>query len=116
MTPQSGYQVVIVGNGGHSRSCIDAWDPASPFQPVGCTGSHDSEHGELSYLGTDDVLPELRERGVRHAFVALGANALREKVAGNVTALGFELATLVAPTARVGPTAALGAGSAVLHG
>jgi UDP-perosamine 4-acetyltransferase len=115
-TPQAIHPVVIIGNGGHSRSCVDAWDPASPFQAVGCTGPNDSEHGELPYLGTDDVLPGLRDRGIHHAFVALGSNALREKVARNVAALGFELATLVAPTARVAPTAAVGEGSAVLHG
>jgi UDP-perosamine 4-acetyltransferase len=108
--------VVIIGNGGHSRSCVDAWDPASGYGPIGCTGTDPDEHGELPYLGTDDVLPELLRDGIRHAFVALGSNALRAKVTRQILDLGFELVTLVAPTARVAPSATLGRGSAVLHG
>lgn len=106
----------MIGNGGHSRSCIDAWDPASECQPVGCTGTDPDEHGELPYLGTDAVIPGLREGGVHHAFVAIGSNRLRAQISRDLDASGMTLAILVAPTARVAPTATIGQGSAILHG
>lgn len=108
--------LVVIGNGGHSRSCVDAWDPGSTFQPLGCTGNDPAEHSELPYLGDDSVLPDLLARGVRHAFVAIGSNALRARLSADLEASDFELVPLIAPTARVAPTAQIGPGAAVLHG
>lgn len=108
--------VVVVGNGGHSRSCIDAWDPDAPFRPLGCTGNDPAEHGELPYLGDDSIIPGLLEQGVRHAFVAIGSNSLRARLSADLVSSGFDLVPLVAPTARVAPTAEIGPGAAILHG
>lgn len=70
-------EVVVIGNGGHSRSCVDASDPASDFELIGCIGESADSRSELPYLGTDDALPGLLSRGVRHVFVAVGAGPIR---------------------------------------
>src|SRR5262249_16617804 len=67
-------------------------------------------------LGSDGVLPDLYARGIRHCFVALGDNALRRKVAAQVTALGFELVNAISPKAVISPTVRLGRGIAVMAG
>jgi UDP-perosamine 4-acetyltransferase len=108
--------VVVIGNGGHSRSCVDAWSATSSFQPIGCTGFDPSEVSEVPYLGTDDELPDLLAGGHRRVFVALGDSVPRERCTRRAVKLGFTLHTLVADTAQVARTAKIGAGAAVLHG
>ncbi len=107
--------VVVIGNGGHARSCVDAWPEDADLQPVGCTGPDPDEHGELPYLGGDDGLGALYARGLRHAFVALGSPGVRARLTGEALGLGFAMATLVASSAQVARTATLGAGTAVLR-
>jgi sugar O-acyltransferase (sialic acid O-acetyltransferase NeuD family) len=109
-------EVVVIGNGGHSRSCVDAWDPASDFEPIGCTGESADSRSELPYLGTDDALPGLHSRGVRHVFVAVGAGPVRERLTARADALGFTPVPVIAPSAQVARTATIGAGAAILHG
>lgn len=113
--PLARAQVVVIGNGGHARSCVDAWPDDSPLRPAGCTGPDPSEHGELEHLGTDDDLAALYGSGLRHAFIALGAPRLRAALTERATDLGFTLVTLVASSAQIGRTAEVGPGTAVLR-
>lgn len=108
--------VVVIGNGGHSRSCIDAWSATSSLQPIGCTGFDPEEVSEIPYLGTDDALPDLLARGHRHVFVALGNSEPRERCIRHAVELGFTAHALVADSAQVARTAMIGAGAAVLRG
>jgi UDP-perosamine 4-acetyltransferase len=108
--------VVVVGNGGHSRSCIDAWSATSSLQPIGCTGFDPEEVSEVPYLGTDDALPDLLAQGHRHVFVALGNSEPRERCIRHAVELGFTAHALVADSAQVARTASIGAGAAVLRG
>ena len=108
-------RAVIIGNGGHARACLDAWDPTSEVQPAGYVGPAEGDVLGLDYLGTDDELPALASSGVTHAFVALGSNRIRAAVTARCTEAGLTLLTVVAPTAQVGATATLGPGTVVLH-
>jgi UDP-perosamine 4-acetyltransferase len=108
--------VVVIGNGGHSRSCVDAWSTTSSLQPIGCTGPNPSEVSEIPYLGTDDALPDLLAQGHNHAFVALGSSRARERCIRHAVGLGFTAHTLVADSAQIARTARIGNGSAVLRG
>lgn len=109
------YGVVIVGNGGHARACVDAWSTDAELAPAGYTGPAEGDVLGLTYLGDDSDLAALVAAGATTAFVALGSNRLREKVSIDCLAAGLSLATIVAPTAQIGQTAALGAGTIVLH-
>ncbi|MDQ1483993.1 MAG: hypothetical protein QOF35_2069 [Actinomycetota bacterium] len=108
--------VVVIGNGGHARSCVDAWSATSSFQPIGCTGPNPAEVSEIPYLGTDDVLPQLLAQGHRRFFVALGNASPREKCTRHAVELGFHAETLVADSAQVSRTAKVGPGTAILRG
>jgi sugar O-acyltransferase (sialic acid O-acetyltransferase NeuD family) len=114
MTDLGTEKVIMIGGGGHAMSCLDAADPRR-LEFVGYVSPDPDERLPLKYLGDDDALEELRA-DVAFAFVALGDNALRCRVSDRVTRLGFELATLVADTARVSPYASVRPGAAVLHG
>lgn len=108
--------VVVIGNGGHARACIDAWAVASDSQPVGCTGLDPTEASELPYLGGDDALPDLYARGLRQVFVALGNSRLREVRMREAVELGFSVCALISDSAQVARTATVGGGAAVLRG
>lgn len=107
--------VVIVGNGGHARACLDAWAVDGGTRVVGYVGPAPADVLGLDYLGTDDDLPTLRANGVQAAFVALGSNTARRAVTVRCIEAGFDLIASVAPTAQVGSTAVLGPGTIVLH-
>jgi sugar O-acyltransferase (sialic acid O-acetyltransferase NeuD family) len=104
---------VMIGGGGHAMSCLDAADGAD-VRFVGYVSPAPDPRLPLDHLGGDDALPGLQERfGL--AFVAVGDNRRRAALSATITGLGFELATLVAGTARVSPHASIGPGAAVLH-
>jgi UDP-perosamine 4-acetyltransferase len=113
---QAAAGVVVIGNGGHARSCVDAWPEDAALRPVGCTGPDADEHGELPYLGTDDDLEALHRSGLRHAFVALGAPGLRSRLTARAVDAGFTIVSVVAASAQVSRTASVHPGSAVLRG
>lgn len=112
---QTASGVVVIGNGGHARACVDAWPTASPHQPIGCTGSDPAEHGEVPYLGRDDVLADLVRSGVTRAFVAIGSPGLRARLTADAAALGLAPFTVVSGSAQVARTAEVGAGSVLLR-
>ena len=84
---------------------------------VGCTAKT-PEHAisSVPVLGDDSVLPSLYQQGVRYAFVAVGDNGLRERLARQVVQLGFELINAVSPRAYIADSVRLGTGIAVMPG
>ncbi len=108
-------EVVIFGAGGHAKVVIETCI-GTGFRPIVCLG----ESRWTDLVGVR-VEPETqaahwRARGVRHAFVAIGNNAVRECVAARVRELGFELCTIISQFSRVSPTARLGPGTVLMAG
>ena len=107
--------VVMIGGGGHAMSCLDAADPRH-LHFGGYVSPQVDDRLPLKWLGDDDALPELARDGRTLAFLAVGDNARRQTLSDAAQRLGFELATVVADTARVSPHATVSPGAAVLHG
>ncbi|MDC0166896.1 NeuD/PglB/VioB family sugar acetyltransferase [Gammaproteobacteria bacterium] len=112
--------LVLIGSGGHARSCIDVIELQRKYCLYGLIGKSsevgDEVHG-YSVIGSD---LDLREVGlsVEYALVAVGhiKNVeLRLKLIDQVKAAGFKLATIVSPLAYVSPTASLGRGTIIMH-
>lgn len=61
-------------------------------------------------LGGREALDELRRKGVRHVFLAFGANAERRDLGRELEASGFELPTLIHPSAVIADDVRLEAG------
>ena len=110
--------VVVIGAGGHAKVVIELIRAQGLYDVMGCTDREPQRRDVVGapILGSDDVLPDLYAQGVRHCFIALGDNALRRKVARQVTSLGFQLVNAISPKAVVSPTARLGRGVAVMAG
>ena len=110
--------VVVIGAGGHAKVVIELIRAQGLYEVMGCTDRDPRRRDVIGapILGSDDVLSDLYAQGIRHCFVALGDNALRRKVATQVTALGFQLVNAISPKAVVSPSARIGRGVAVMAG
>ncbi len=119
MADEGRRRIVLVGGGGHAKVILEtlrgspaAWDIVGIVDP-------DPELREVMgtpVLGDDSHLPKLRDQGVNAAFIAIGDNRLRERLAQSVTGLGFELINAISPAATVSPSARLGRGLAIMAG
>jgi sugar O-acyltransferase (sialic acid O-acetyltransferase NeuD family) len=113
--------LILIGAGGHSHACIDVIEQHGGYQIAGLIGMPDEMHDHhLGYavIGTDDDLPELAKT-FQYALITLGqikTPAHRIKLYQQVVALGFQLPTIIAPSAYVSRHATLGAGTIVMHG
>lgn len=116
----SRIQAVVLGSGALARMVGGILKADAGVELVGFTDANPARHGqvlcELPILGNDDMLPELRRRGVSHAVIAAGEPCLRRHLAALLRELNFELANAVHPHAFVAPEAQLGRGVIVLPG
>jgi sugar O-acyltransferase (sialic acid O-acetyltransferase NeuD family) len=114
-------KLILIGAGGHAHACIDVIEQHGGYQIAGLVGKPEEMHDHhLGYavIGTDDDLSEL-VKTIQYALITLGqikTPAHRIRLYQQVVALGFELPTIIAPSAYVSRHASLGAGTIVMHG
>ena len=110
-------KIVIFGAGGHAKVAIDAIDMAGEYGIAFLADADDARVGSTvrGYL----VCAE-REgfvagiKACSHAFVAIGHNQARKRVACMAKEYGFSLATIVHPGAIVSAGVTLGEGTLVM--
>ncbi len=113
--------LVLIGAGGHARSCIDVIEQEGKFRIAGLVGvTEEVDSSVLNYdvIGTDAELDELASR-VKYALITLGHIASSEdriRLFDLSVKAGFALPTIIAPSAYVSPHANIGAGTIVMHG
>lgn len=110
-------QIVVVGAGGHAKVIIEMLRQ-SGHQVAYCISS---ERGTKECLGVpilvgDAWLDSLRAEGFHRAFVAIGANRARLRMAGVLKKLQYELVNAISPFALVSPSVRFGVGIAVMAG
>jgi sugar O-acyltransferase (sialic acid O-acetyltransferase NeuD family) len=113
--------LLIIGAGGHARSCIDVIEQQGQYHIIGLVGTA-TELGKrcLGYpiIATDNELQSLAER-FSYAFLAVGHMTSPEKrihLHELCLSLGFIFPTLISPSAYVSPHATIGAGTIVMPG
>ncbi len=112
-------RLLIVGAGGHGRSVAEAVLMSGIFELVGFLDDDAFAIGSdvwgLPVLGQAAAFADYAAVA-SHALVAIGNNALRQKLCGQLVAAGFALASVIHPRAIVSPRAQLGEGVAVMAG
>lgn len=105
-------QIVIIGAGGHGKVVLDILRAAGEEEPVGFVDSSPSRAGGriggLPIFGPANVLPKLRQQGIRGAIVAIGDSRARVQYASVLREQGFELVNAIHPSSSVSPMAVLG--------
>src|SRR5688572_25334734 len=113
--------LVIWGASGHARVVIDAVRLGATYRPVVLLDDRSSSDRPAELDGIPVVegrasLAKLRADGLRHIIVAFGACAARYAAALDAIAAGFELATIVHPSAVIASSVVIGDGSFVAAG
>jgi len=108
--------IVVIGAGGHAKVCVELLRAMGEQVDYCVGGSESAECIGVPVLEGDENIPRLREQGYARAFVALGSNALRARLAAHVLALGYELVNAISPRAVISPSARVGRGVAVMAG
>lgn len=111
--------IVILGYGGHGKSLTDSIIKTGKYNIVGYTDNKELTGANLTYLGSDDMLEEIKSRGVNNAAIGvgyLGKGRLRDKLYEKLVSLGFELPAIVDPSAVLANDVVLGDGTFVGKG
>jgi acetyltransferase EpsM len=116
----AGQSLVVVGAGGHARIAADVLR----LNGYRLTGFIDevnrdrwgSEFEGSTILGGLDQLGRQFERGVRHAFIAVGDCEARLRLAAIAKDVGFELPPVLHPGSVVAGSAHIGSGSLLVAG
>lgn len=112
--------LVIWGASGHALVVADAVRAQRKFSIVGFLddgpGRKGAEFAGSVVLGGRDALSELHSRGIRQLHVAVGHCATRLKLAAIAQSEGFQLATVVHPSAVIPTDVPVGGGSFVAAG
>jgi sugar O-acyltransferase (sialic acid O-acetyltransferase NeuD family) len=113
--------LILIGAGGHARSCIDVIEQEGKFKITGIVGL-ESEIGlqvnGYEVIATDKDLSTLIGKA-QFALIALGQISSPDARANlylRASKTGFELASVVSPSAYVSPSAQIGKGTIIMHG
>ena len=114
-------KILLIGAGGHARSCIDVIETASKFKIAGLVEKDKGgTNTNLGYpiIGNDNDLDNLRN-DYDYALVTVGqikTPEIRIKLFKLLIELDFTLPTIISPHAYVSKHAQIGEGSIVMHG
>jgi len=114
-------KILLLGAGGHARSCIDVLEKENQFEIAGLIEKGESISNEsLGYpvIGTDDDLKVLRQQ-YKNALITVGqikSPKIRIKLYQLLKELDFTLPVIVSPHAYVSKHAQIGEGSIIMHG
>lgn len=114
-------KVILIGAGGHCRSCMDVIEQQNQFGIAGLIGMSeelDTFHSGYKVIGTDEDLP-LLAKTYHFALITVGQiNSPRSRIHlyERCLELGFQFPVIVSPYAHVSRTACIGAGTVVFHG
>lgn len=113
--------LILIGAGGHSRSCIDTVEQEGSFKIAGLVGVKDELGKNLfghKVLATDSSMRSLAERHT-YALLAIGQIESPEdriRLYEQALEAGFLFPIIISPAAYVSPHALIGAGTIVMHG
>ena len=115
--------IILIGAGGHTYSCIDVIEQQGRFQIAGLVGLPDQKTAKntvygYAVIGADSDLVNL-VKVYQYALITVGqieSSESRIRLYKQAKLLGFQFPTIIAPTAYVSRHSTLGAGTIVMHG
>ena len=114
-------KIVVIGGGGHAKSLISVIKKSGGFKIVGYVDVRDQgKILNVPWIGTDADLKSLKEKQ-RCSCVAIGVGSIdvshkRQNIYDRMVNFGFELPTIIAPTAVINEDVAIGLGTVVFDG
>ncbi len=114
-------EIILIGGGGHCRSCIDVIESSQNFKIAGIVEKSEKSATTsiLGYpiIGCDNDL-EILKKKYDYAFITIGqigSSLTRKKKFKRLKNLGFILPVIISPLAHVSKHANLDEGTIVMH-
>ena len=113
-------EILLIGDGGHSKSVIDVAEQQGQFKIAGIVGTAKSIGSEvLGYkvIG-DDLDIDKFSKSYKYAIVAVGqihTPEIRIKIYSSLMKSGFILPSIISPRSYVSRYAVIGSGSIIMH-
>lgn len=114
-------EIILLGGGGHCRSCIDVIETNGEFKIAGIVEQPGKDRTKpiLGYpiIGCDNELEALRKK-YRYALVTvgqIGSSNNRQRIFNQLKKLEFILPIIISPLAYVSKHAVLSEGTIVMH-
>lgn len=113
--------LILIGAGGHARSCIEVIEQEKKYKIVGLVGLEQElgyKHLGYKVIATDNMLQGLSKDNP-FALISVGqilSSEIRIKLYIHALNAGFKFPTIISPKAYVSPHAKIGRGSIVMHG
>lgn len=114
-------EIILIGAGGHARSCIDVIEQNGKYRIAGLVGLPEQKFTQqLGYevIATDDELNELA-KSYQYALITVGQVKTpkhRMRLYQMSLKCGFKMPSILSPTAYVSQNATIGEGTIVMHG
>lgn len=114
-------KILLIGAGGHARSCVDVIESSGQFEIGGFIDKRDDlyeKNFQYSIIGNDNDLVELRNK-YEYALVVVGqikSPNIRVKLFQTLKKLDFILPIIISPKAHVSKKSQIGEGTIIMHG
>jgi sugar O-acyltransferase (sialic acid O-acetyltransferase NeuD family) len=113
--------IIIIGDGGHAKSCCDVIELEKKYKILGFVTSNTRKKkisNNYPILGTDKDLKTLRKK-CENAFIAIGHikdNSIRKKILKKLINFKFNLPKIISPLSYVSKNSKILNGTIVMHG
>ena len=112
-------EIILIGSGGHARSCIDVIESESRFKIAGLIDNQSKKNNLHGYpvIGNDNDLSRL-SKYYKFAFIAIGqikSSEIRIKLFNTLKGFGYILPTLISPLAYVSNHSKIDEGTIIMH-
>ncbi len=112
-------ELILLGGGGHALSVADSILQDREYRIVGYTDPAEDTACPFEYLGTDEVLQEYYEKGVKYAFICvgfMGGSSVRDSLYQKLKAIGYEIPVVTDPSAILAEECRIGEGTFIGKG
>lgn len=116
-------KLVGLGAGGHAKSIIDIVQLGDEYELVGLLDPNPKLHGTdilgIPVLGGDEILPTLQNKYINHIFIGVGSvgnTQPRQNLYEQALLLGFQIATIIHPSAVISASSKIGQGTVIMAG
>lgn len=111
-------KIVMIGGGGHARSCIDVVEAENRFAIAGIVAPDTCRNMGYTHLGSDHDLTEII-RQYRNALIGIGqirSPHKRVSLYKRLKDIGADLPVIISPKAHVSARATIADSTIVMHG
>ena len=112
--------LLLIGAGGHTKSCIDVIEKEGKFQIAGLIGQNNEVNKSIlgyKIIGSDLDLPNLRKK-YEFAFITIGqikTPSIRIKMFQILKQLNFQIPVIQSPFAIISKNSEIGEGTIIHH-